>query len=434
MFPRYGKMFVKLTCAAIILMTYRDCVNTDPFPNLSDDPSDSEMLKTYKIDPGNPAKTSATWVTHLCPKYSHHTLPKHASLHWEKPGHGAIFFTQTSCSITLSPREACAVESAARHHPGRPVLVFMTAPSVDASQPLLKLVQQLDTVSLRWLDLDRVFASGPLEPWHRDRMWMLSEDRAPATVSDAVRAEMLRHFGGTYVDLDAITLRAFPRSPNWLGRVDQRLVTAAVSSFQRDHPLLKAAVAALPASYDPSACCSVGPDLLTDLLHQQCPDNITIPTSAPPEAAEYCGDVVVQPRTLFYPIHYGYEIDELESIFRDGEGLGPAFFSHTKTKDAFSLHLFHSLSRKRLVSLRGDSILKEAARRNCPKVYRYLLSQKDCFGRIERLRKLVNIGVSNRDGLCNKHRKRKAISFETRAVIACSTEDQGQIQEQFERY
>ncbi|XP_037789456.1 alpha-1,4-N-acetylglucosaminyltransferase-like [Penaeus monodon] len=216
-------------------------------------------------------------------------------------------------------------------------------------------------------------------------MWMLSKDttsnkdetpdRASATVSDAVRAEILRQFGGTYVDLDAITLRPFPDSTNWLTRVDHRLVTAAVSSFQRLHPLLQAAASAIPTSYNPSACCSIGPDLFTDLLHRQCPDNVTIPTSVPSYAAEYCGDVTVQPRNLFYPVHYGYERDQLESIFREGEGLGAAFFSREETRGAFSLHLFNSLSRKRLVSLRGDSVLKEAARRNCPRVYRYLLSQ-----------------------------------------------------------
>nr|XP_027232510.1 alpha-1,4-N-acetylglucosaminyltransferase-like [Penaeus vannamei] len=208
-------------------------------------------------------------------------------------------------------------------------------------------------------------------------MWMLSRERAPATVSDAVRAELLRQFGGTYVDLDAITLRPFPKSTNWLTRVDRRLVTAAVSSFQKMHPLLQAVASAIPTSYNPSACCSIGPDLFTDLLHRQCPDDITIPTSVPPDASERCGDVEVQPRRLFYPIHYGFRRDELESVFREGEGLGPAFFSREEgAGGAFSLHLFSSLSRRRPVSLRGDSVLKEAARRNCPRVYGYLLSQE----------------------------------------------------------
>ncbi|XP_042873606.1 alpha-1,4-N-acetylglucosaminyltransferase-like [Penaeus japonicus] len=318
---------------------------------------------------------AATWVTHLCPGYGLQDTSNHSSLPWKEPTQSnTIFFVQTSCSANLSPREACAVESAAHHHPTRPVLVLMTALALDSAHPLLQVVRGLDNVSFGWLDLDRVFGGpGELQEWHADRMWLLNEDRAPTAVSDAARAEVLRRFGGTYVDLDAIILRRFPDASNWLGRLDQRMITNAVLSFRKGHPLLQAAVASIPTSFIPSKCCSLGPDLFTDLLHQRCPDNITIPASAPPDAAEYCGDIVVYPWNAFYPIFYTPR--ELESISKNGEGLGPAFFSDERTKDAFSLHLYHSLNHRPL-SLGGDSILEEAAKRSCPKVHRFLLSHQ----------------------------------------------------------
>ncbi|XP_042892332.1 alpha-1,4-N-acetylglucosaminyltransferase-like [Penaeus japonicus] len=333
------------------------------------------LLKTqtagYRFKPGEQVESEslsgddASWIPHLCPHYRRRRQ-RPQPLQWEPPSNYTIYFTQTSCRDVLTVREACAVESASLHHPHRPILVFLTAPDPDRDQPLLKMILGLGNVRLAWLDLDQVFDDEKLREWHQDRQWMFSEGRTFAEVSDAVRAEMLRRFGGTFVDLDAITLRSLPSSNNWLGRLDSALVNTAISSFVPGHPVLQSVVDNIPSSFDPYGCCSIGPNLFTRILHQECPKNVTIPSSADPDQAERCHDVTIFPSSYFYPIHYGYERDQLESIFREGEGLGPAFLSKTR---AFSLHLFNSLSSKRKVSLSGDSVLKEVAERNCPKVF-----------------------------------------------------------------
>lgn len=84
------------------------------------------------------------------------------------------------------------------------------------------------------------FAILGVETKKRDvlRRWQQT-GRTSAEVSDAVRAELLRRYGGTYIDLDAITLRPLPTTMNWLGRIDSKLVTAAVSRFAPGHPLLQ---------------------------------------------------------------------------------------------------------------------------------------------------------------------------------------------------
>ncbi|XP_047498517.1 uncharacterized protein LOC125045356 [Penaeus chinensis] len=369
----------------------------------------------------------ASWMYHLCPHY--HAKPSaRDTLSWRPPSAQDIFFTQTSCAVALSIREACAVESAARHHPHQQVLVFMTAPDLDRSHPLLQLLQTLSNVQLAWLDLDQVFVEGAVGQWHRDRLWMYSEGRTSAEVSDAVRAELLRRYGGTYIDLDAITLQPLPNTTNWLGRIDSNLVTAAVSRFAPGNPLLQhslwliacrllntkvsspssappsritegrrrgarvwvgrrrltakngeecpsSVVDNIPSSFNPQGCCSIGPNLFTHILHQSCPKNVTTPSSADPAQAEHCNGVTIFPRSYFYPIHYGYEEDQLESIFREGEGLGRAFLSNTH---AFSLHLFHSLSHQGRVSPAGDSVLSEVAQRNCPDVFQ-IVKTKDLW-------------------------------------------------------
>ncbi|XP_037789420.1 alpha-1,4-N-acetylglucosaminyltransferase-like [Penaeus monodon] len=201
---------------------------------------------------------------------------------------------------------------------------------------------------------------------------MYSEGRTSAEVSDAVRAELLRRYGGTYIDLDAITLQPLPNTTNWLGRIDSKLVTAAVSRFDPGNPLLQSVADNIPSSFNPQGCCSIGPNLFTHILHQSCPKNVTTPSSADPDQAEHCNGVTIFPRSYFYPIHYGYEEDQLQSIFREGEGLGRAFLSNTH---AFSLHLFHSLSHQGRVSPAGDSVLSEVAQRNCPSVFQIVKSK-----------------------------------------------------------
>lgn len=147
--------------------------------------------------------------------------------------------------------------------------------------------------------------------------------------------------------------------------------------------------------YDSESCCSIGPDLVTHHLLQRCARNLTdhhqsdqpyATVTQAPEAntaqtlhtqtlsghsslGQECMGTTVFPAALFYPIHYGYGEGELKSIFTEGAGLGPTFFSNTK---AFTLHHYNSLSARALVLPNGDSILREAFRRNCPRIFQVL--------------------------------------------------------------
>ncbi|KAK7071571.1 hypothetical protein SK128_018525 [Halocaridina rubra] len=312
------------------------------------------------------------WLAHLCPKYRINTNASLDIVTWTPLQEDVIFFVKTTCQTKLSAREACAVESAIHHHPQHLVVLFTASPTITRTHPVMKILLKMDNFRVSWLDLDEVFSEDPLLSWHRDRLWMLSGDRTPAVLNDAVRTELLHRYGGTYVDLDAIILKSLPNITNWMARVDDRLITSAVSRFRPGHPMLKEITQSIPRVYAPSSCCSIGPELFTQRLIERCPENITQPTSTQPEYFEFCQDMTIFPRKLFYPIHYGYKSTELESIFTEGLGLGPAFF---KQQEAYSLHLYHSLSNKRDIDLKSDSIVAEAAKRNCPMIYKALKAQ-----------------------------------------------------------
>lgn len=132
--------------------------------------------------------------------------------------------------------------------------------------------------------------------------------------------------------------------------------------------LAQMVVDAIPKAHDPRHCCTIGPKLVTSYLHQLCPDNVTVPDATDAETMESCGDITIFNTHAFYPLSYSKE--DLLSIFKSREGIGPRFFGSTR---AYTLHLFHSLTKSGRVISNSDSILEEAARRNCPQVYKTIL-------------------------------------------------------------
>ncbi|KAK8392154.1 hypothetical protein O3P69_017631 [Scylla paramamosain] len=221
-----------------------------------------------------------TWLPHLCPRppgYWNTHLETPGRLTWQPLRQDAIFFLQTSCTATFTAREACAVESAARHHPRRPIQVLLTTPTLNAAHPLLQVVKGVGNIHLSWLDLDQVFSAAPLEEWHRARQWLsaapdhsklnhIHNTSIPANqqhpkalpiqatllpssgynkavmMSDAARLELLRRYGGTYLDLDTITLAPLPSTYAYVARLSDRLISNGVMSFPPGHVLLQARI------------------------------------------------------------------------------------------------------------------------------------------------------------------------------------------------
>ncbi|XP_037792532.1 lactosylceramide 4-alpha-galactosyltransferase-like [Penaeus monodon] len=293
------------------------------------------------------------WIEHLCPKYTHRDTSSELKLEWREPTKDTIYFTETSCGKRFYGRQACVVETAARHHPDKALL-------------------KLPNVKMSWLDLSSLYAFEPLKTWHLTRRWLMAEDRVSIFVSDSARVELLRRFGGTYLDLDVLVLRPLPTHTDFIGRVDPKQLNGAVMSFRPHHPYVTNVVNILPRVHDPFQCCTIGPDLLTKQLHALCPDNFTLPKSTHVDAFETCTDVTVYPSPAFYPIYWLPGPEYIQSIIVMGKGLGEKFMNETK---AYTLHLYNSLSQKDVIYLGGDSILETIAKAYCPNVYKTLLTR-----------------------------------------------------------
>ncbi|XP_068221412.1 uncharacterized protein [Palaemon carinicauda] len=194
-------------------------------------------LQAESGEPHGRIVKDAQWYHLLCPRYRLRNMTEPTQIEWNPPDEDTIIFTQTSCGLKFNGRQACAVESAARHHRHRPVTVFITAPFIDKSHPLIKILSHIDNVHFSWLNLDDLFSDSPLQSWFQERLWLLNEEHQSAFISDAARSEILRKYGGTYMDLDALTLRPLPNRTNYLGRLDAQRITGAIMSLIKGHPL-----------------------------------------------------------------------------------------------------------------------------------------------------------------------------------------------------
>ncbi|XP_068222768.1 lactosylceramide 4-alpha-galactosyltransferase isoform X3 [Palaemon carinicauda] len=286
-------------------------------------------------------------------------------------------------------RKACAVESASLHHPDRQVIVHITAPSVDLSQPLLKILFGLPNVNFSWLDLDQLFADSAVQNWHKERRWLVNEERASIFISDAARWVLLQKYGGIYLDMDALSLRTLPKISDYIGRLDEQQINGAVVALTKNHLLSQNIVNAIPKVFDPYQCCTIGPELVTSVLDKLCPGNVSVTRTSPKKTlnhsntwsavhpdekshsqqSEICSGITIFPSKIFYPFSFELEGFQRFLMFKSGRGYWEKFL---KTSQAYNLHLYNSLTRKEKVGVGGNSVLEETMKRHCPEVYGFL--------------------------------------------------------------
>lgn len=248
----------------------------------------------------------------------------------------------------------------------------MTSLTINHTNPVMQTLLQLPNFRAAYLDLDVVFSEEPLRTWHRDKNWLFVEKRAGMALSDASRSEILRRYGGTYTDLDAIALRPLPNGTNWLAEFYGGRVTAALSSFLPGHSLFQRVVDAIPRVFDPYACCSIGPDLVTAEMRHLCPDTFSSIVTEDLQGPAVCSDITVLPISNFYPINYEMGPRGFSQLLRSGTGQ-----EFLKNTNAYSLHLFSSLTARDVLYLGGGSILEEVAKKYCPKVFKIQRSISD---------------------------------------------------------
>ncbi|GFV38259.1 uncharacterized protein TNCV_178791 [Trichonephila clavipes] len=87
-----------------------------------------------------------------------------------------VFFVETSSSTNLTPRQACAVESTARHNPSLQINVLMTPISgINANGTLIKKLQNISNVQIIHININELVCGTPIWNWYVSGKWKRSE-------------------------------------------------------------------------------------------------------------------------------------------------------------------------------------------------------------------------------------------------------------------
>ncbi|XP_053675805.1 lactosylceramide 4-alpha-galactosyltransferase-like [Anopheles nili] len=153
-----------------------------------------------------------------------------------------VFFIETSApfqaAVTVGPRQACAIESAARANPHKNIVVLLASWNAfsDAAQIRFRDIHVLSSFSnvhFRWLDLNQFATGTPVE--HVIKSNRLHEKPNGAEyLSEILRLVLLYRFGGIYLDLDVVSLKPLNFSnPNFFGAESEKLAGSSVMGLEQ---------------------------------------------------------------------------------------------------------------------------------------------------------------------------------------------------------
>ncbi|KAJ0177450.1 hypothetical protein K1T71_007459 [Dendrolimus kikuchii] len=277
-----------------------------------------------------------------------------------KPKENSIFFHETSCRGALTSRQACAIEAAARIHPGRDIYVLFSSPVDEFTfkESVISKLKVLSNINYARVHIKEYANNTPLE--------LLVEsnriDKANFKVqlsSDILRFLTLYKWGGIYLDMDMIVAHNLDAlGKNWAALEDTQLVNGAVLAIGKDkigRNVIKAVMQEINNSYDPQIFNYNGPGAITRVLERWC-------NSSELETwnASKCGGFSVYDPEHFFPIDF----EDYKKYFEPGE-VKDVVKDVTKV---YTYHLWNKLSSNTTVD--KNSPYAKLAKKYCPEIYK----------------------------------------------------------------
>uniref|UniRef100_H3B0R8 Alpha 1,4-glycosyltransferase domain-containing protein n=2 Tax=Latimeria chalumnae TaxID=7897 RepID=H3B0R8_LATCH len=282
----------------------------------------------------------------------------------KKTPKAGIVFIETTEELEPPPLVVCAVESAARIYPERPVLLFMKglpAPNRTAHSQAIDLLSKIRNVFVLPLNFKVIFNCTPLQSWY-DKVIPENEMYWTHVSSDASRLALIWKYGGIYLDSDVISMRPIPEE-NFLAAQSSRYSSNGVLGFREHHPFVWDSMKDFVENYDGNSWGHQGPELMTRMLNKLC----TLPTFEGPQEDAACQNISFLQPNRFYPIPYS----EWEKFFMVLDPF-PDF------NQSYALHLWNFMNNKGLkVEPGSNHLIEKLFIKYCPTTYRVLVQKRD---------------------------------------------------------
>ncbi|XP_078523929.1 alpha-1,4-N-acetylglucosaminyltransferase [Lissotriton helveticus] len=278
-----------------------------------------------------------------------------------KPGTGIIFL-ETSDRLEPRPLVSCAVESAARIYPERPVVFLMkglvnhTVEETNRTLEAFTLLSAIHNVFIFPLDMETLFEDTPLLPWFI-KVNYTGEKHWLHISSDASRLAIIWKFGGIYMDTDIISIRRIPME-NFLAAQHQNFSSNGIFSFSPQHGFAWDCMNNFVKKYNGNLWGNQGPFLFTRILKNWC----SFPLFNGKEDG-LCQNISILNPQRFYPIGYPswrlyYKVWKTNPTFNE----------------SYALHLWNYMnSEGRSVVAGSNTLVEHLYKTYCPKTYEVLI-------------------------------------------------------------
>ncbi|KAF5270580.1 hypothetical protein FQR65_LT05478 [Abscondita terminalis] len=286
---------------------------------------------------------------------------------WKK----SIYFMEVSClssrngRISILPRQACAIESAAVTNPDYDVYVLFASRGViedqgSLSDYLINILLSYHNVKFLHIDMDSLIHGSIVERLYREQK--VQKSVYPMNINgNIMRLLVLQKYGGLYLDLDVIVLTNFDVLPSNLVGIQSKIaINNAVMRVDdgdvgknftklcleeiRDHPFGR-------------VWGNTGPRVITKVMKRMCQvNNIKLMPN------RSCSGVHVLPSDKFYPVHWL----ESQKIFETQKS---DYLLNKILNTSIVLHLWNKFSHGFVASEAPNSIYNTLANKFCPLVY-----------------------------------------------------------------
>ncbi|XP_069069714.1 alpha-1,4-N-acetylglucosaminyltransferase-like [Pleurodeles waltl] len=276
------------------------------------------------------------------------------------PPNKGIFLVETTDTLEPTSLTLCAVESAARIYPDRPIFFYMGGlrkwnnPQEKHISHDLQVLTSLANVYIQPFDLEEILKDSPLLPWYL-KVNPATEKFWTHVSSDASRLALVWKYGGIYFDTDVISIRPIPEEEFLVCAYTMTHTSNGIFGFNQFQPFLWDCMKEFAVNYKGQQWGYQGPQLVTRVLQR---------LGQLPKMDSGGGDSKFYNFSYLHP-HRFYPIPphSWEKFF---EPWDPKY----TFVGSYGLHFFNFMNYKKSKMIIGSNSLAERLyRQHCPNIY-----------------------------------------------------------------
>ncbi|XP_023233607.1 lactosylceramide 4-alpha-galactosyltransferase-like [Centruroides sculpturatus] len=265
-----------------------------------------------------------------------------------------IFFVETSGSSSLNVRQACAIESTARHHLSASVNVLIF--TENNIPDIFNLTRNYTNIQLIKSTFQEIFRDTPLLKWYERKEWNKSEHKV-IHLSDAARYALIWKYGGIYLDLDIVMLKSMSFLGNFVIKEHGASLGNSIFGIKdHHHPFLLNCMNEASKEYRTNFFACIGPPFFTRIFTSYCNGSNLNDL----QKRNDCDFTILNPKAAF-PLFYGRWEDYFSNSL--------AKTVLREIKDSYLIHVWNKLSSTKILHAGSGSAYELTMANNCPFVY-----------------------------------------------------------------